>query len=185
MSSRRIGNAWTMRGTGRLAAAAALAGMQLLVATMAAAGGGVERGIAAYERGELRGAAASWLPLAERGDPKAQTALGLAYYHGQGVPQDFGAAAAWYRRAADQGYPYAQGLLGYLYFIGQGVYQDFIEAHFWLNLAAAGLPPGPERDLVIDRRGVAQTMLSPRELHDVQVRAAVWRPVPIVPETVQ
>jgi len=183
--SRRNSKVWIRCGSGRLAAALVLAGTQLAVAAIALADGGVERGIAAYERGELRGAAAMWLPLAERGDPKAQTALGLAYYHGQGVPQDFGAAAAWYRRAADQGYPYAQGLLGYLYFIGQGVHQDYVEAHFWLNLAAAGLPPGPERDLVIDRRGVVQTMLSPRELHDVQVRATVWRPVPIVPETVQ
>lgn len=184
MSSSRFASGRTRRGLGRIAGVLA-SGVVYLAAAAAFAGGTVEGGIAAYDRGELRGAAATWLPLADRGDPKAQTALGLAYYHGQGVPQDYGAAAAWYRRAADQGYPYAQGLLGYLYFTGQGVYQDYIEAHFWLNLAAAGLPPGAERNLVIDRRGVVQTLLSPRELHDVQARAAAWRPVPIIPEIVQ
>lgn len=178
------GSRMRFRRGGRVAAALALAFVAAAPVPRGIAGG-VERGIAAYDRGELRGAASTWLVLAERGDPKAQTALGLAYYHGEGVPQDYGEAAAWYRRAAEQGYPYAQGLLGYLYFIGQGVYQDFIEAHLWLNLAAAGLPPGPERDLVIDRRGYAQTQISPRELHEVQQRAAQWRPAPIVPETVQ
>ncbi len=160
------------------AAAAGLPAAPVLAASM-------ESGVAAFQRGDYFRAVQQWRPLAERGDPKAQTALGLAYYHGQGVPQDFGEAAVWYRRAAEQGYPYAQGLLGYLYFLGEGVYQDFIEAYFWLNLAAAGLPPGDERELVITRRGYVQTQLSPNELHDTQQRASQWRPVPVVPEDVQ
>ena len=145
----------------------------------------MSEGVAAYQSGDYFRAVQQWRPLAERGDPKAQTALGLAYYHGQGVPQDWGEAAVWYRRAAEQGYPYAQGLLGYLYFLGQGVHQDYIEAYQWLNLAAAGLPPGDERELVITRRGYVQTQLSPNELHDAQERSAQWRPAPVVPEDVQ
>jgi TPR repeat protein len=151
----------------------------------AALAGQFELGIAAYEQGDYFRAVRTWRPLAETGDPKAQTALGLAYYHGQGVPQDYGEAVVWYRRAAEQGYPYAQGLLGYLYFLGQGVDQNYIEAHLWLNLAAAGLPPGKERDLAITRRGYVQTQLSPQELHAVQQRAAEWLPAPPIPEDVQ
>jgi len=147
--------------------------------------GGFESGVAAFDRGDYFRAVQHWRPLAETGNVKAQTALGLAYYHGQGVPQDYGEAAVWYRRAAEQGYPYAQGLLGYLFFLGQGVYQDYIEAHLWLNLAAAGLPQGQERELVITRRGYVQTLLSPDELHAVQRRAAEWMPAPPVPEDVQ
>lgn len=180
-------------GTGKRPARRLLAGFVAALALFAvqgAAGGAahaasLEAGVAAFERGDYFRAVEQWRPLAARGDPKAQTALGLAYYHGQGVPQDYGEAAALYRQAAEQGYPYAQGLLGYLYFIGQGVYQDYMEAHFWLNLAAAGLPPGRERELVITRRGYVQTQLSSDELHEVQQRAAQWLPAPPVPAYVQ
>jgi len=166
-----------------LAAFAALA--IAMSGTGPARAGDFELAVSAYERGDYFRAVRLWRPLAETGDPKAQTALGLAYYHGQGVPQDYGEAVVWYRRASEQGYPYAQGLLGYLYFIGHGVEQDYIEAHLWLNLAAAGLPPGNERELVITRRGYVQTQLSPQELHAVQQRAAQWLPAPPVPEDVQ
>jgi len=163
-----------------LGIAAALAGTPAI-----AADASMSAGMAAFQRGDYFRAVQQWRPLAERGDPKAQTALGLAYYHGHGVPQDYGQAAVWYRRAAEQGYPYAQGLLGYLFFLGEGVHQDYIEAHLWLNLASAGLPPGKERDLAITRRGYVQGQLSTDELHDVQQRAAEWRPAPVVPVDVQ
>lgn len=175
-----------LRARMRAGLMACLAAMAVgFAAPLPAGAASVEAGVAAFERGDYFRAVQQWRPLADSGDPKAQTALGLAYYHGQGVPQDYGQAAVWYRRAADQGYPYAQGLLGYLYFIAQGVNQDYIEAYFWLNLSAAGLPPGRERDLVITRRGYVQEQLSPDELHDVQQRCAEWVPVPVVPEYVQ
>jgi uncharacterized protein len=162
----------------------AIVALSLLVAVPATAGG-FETGLAAYQRGDYFSAVRQWRPLAETGDPAAQTALGLAYYHGQGVPQDYGEAVVWYRRAAEQGYPYAQGLLGYLFYLGQGVTQDYIEAYLWLNLSAAGLPEGPDRELVMTRRGYVQGQLSGDELHEVQQRAAQWRPAPPVPEDVQ
>lgn len=169
----------------RLAAIGLVAAACGLSGTGTASAGSFEIGIAAYDRGDYFEAVRQWRPAAETGDPKAQTALGLAYYHGQGVPQDYGEAAVWYRRAAEQGYPYAQGLLGYLYFIAHGVEQDYIEAYVWLNLSAAGLPHGDERELVITRRGYVQTQLSPQELHAAQQRAAQWLPAPPVPEDVQ
>ncbi|MCT8974707.1 tetratricopeptide repeat protein [Microbaculum marinisediminis] len=173
------------RGTGRGLRKAFLAVCCVVAVSAPATAASVESGVAAYERGDYFRAVQQWRPLAERGDPKAQTALGLAYYHGQGVPQDYGEAVVWYRRASEQGYAYAQGLLGYLYFQGQGVHQDYMDAYFWLNLAVAGLPPGRERELAITRRGYVQTQLSPNELHTVQERAAQWRPAPAVPEDVQ
>src|SRR5215472_15405482 len=42
-------------------------------------------------------------PLAEDGDPRAETVLGSAYYRGRGVPQNDSEAAKWFRRAADKG----------------------------------------------------------------------------------
>jgi TPR repeat protein len=38
---------------------------------------------------------------AKQGQPDAQVALGQMYENGEGVPQDYGLAAHWYRKAAD------------------------------------------------------------------------------------
>ena len=73
---------------------------------------------------------------AEAGDPKAQKSLGLLYYNGQGVPQDYAKAASWFRLAARQGYSLAQYNLGLLYANGQGVPQDYAKAAHWYRLAA-------------------------------------------------
>lgn len=43
-------------------------------------------------------------PLAEKGDPKAQYALGNMYRDGEGVTQNRDEALKWYNRAGDQGY---------------------------------------------------------------------------------
>ena len=52
------------------------------------------------------------LPLAEEGDPLAQAALGVMYYHGQGIGQDFKEAVKWLQLAAKQGNVEAQYNLG-------------------------------------------------------------------------
>ena len=51
-------------------------------------------GLAAYERGDYQTALREWRPLAEQGDAQAQYNLGLMYYHGTGVSQDY-AEAVW------------------------------------------------------------------------------------------
>jgi TPR repeat protein len=40
---------------------------------------------------------------AEQGHARAQTSLGLMFYHGEGVAQDTAEAIRWYRLAAEQG----------------------------------------------------------------------------------
>ena len=59
------------------------------------------------------------------------------YDNGEGVPQNYKLAAAWYRRAAEQGLAEAQDALGDMYYYGQGVTQNYIHAHSWYSLAAA------------------------------------------------
>ena len=54
----------------------------------------------------------------------------------QGVPQDYAAAASWYRKAADQGHADAQTNLGLMYDTGQGVPQDYAAAVSWYRKAA-------------------------------------------------
>ena len=59
------------------------------------------------------------------------------YENGEGVPQDYQIAIAWFRKAADQGYANAQYILGLHYALGKGVLQNYIKAHMWLNLSSS------------------------------------------------
>jgi uncharacterized protein len=51
------------------------------------------------------------------------------YERGQGAPQDYAQAAAWFRKAADQGFDLAQQS-------GLGVPQDYVKAALWYQKAA-------------------------------------------------
>jgi hypothetical protein len=62
--------------------------------------------------------------------------VGIMYFNGQGVPQDYAEAVKWYRKAADQGYAEAQTNLGFMYANGHGVPQDYAEAAKWYCKAA-------------------------------------------------
>ena len=104
----------------------------------------------AYQKGRYAAALQLARPLAEQGDARAQFLLGLMYAKGQGVPQDPGEAAKWYRLAAEQGDVQAQYELAWLYATGDGVTQDYVAAHMWLNLTGASLPASDSR-----RRGAA------------------------------
>src|SRR5438874_9704312 len=75
-------------------------------------------------------------PLAQRGDPAAQTILGSMYAFGYGVSRSYTDAVNWFRKAAEQGQPSAQSNLGLAYLNGQGVKQDYAEAANWLRKAA-------------------------------------------------
>ena len=66
---------------------------------------------------------------AEAGDAEAQVDLGVMYFVGDGVPQDYAEAVRWYRLAADQGHARAQFNLGFMYATGDGVPQDGVQAH--------------------------------------------------------
>ena len=62
-----------------------------------------QTGSGAYERGDFATALREWNPLAEQGHALAENNLGVMYYNGQGVPQDYKAAVKWYTLAAKQG----------------------------------------------------------------------------------
>ena len=73
---------------------------------------------------------------AEQGVANSQLNLGLMYYTGDGVSQDYQEAMVWYRRAAEQGYAQAQTNLGVMYDNGEGVSQDAQQAAVWYRRAA-------------------------------------------------
>ena len=90
----------------------------------------------AYDRANYSTALKVWLPLAQQGEPAAQTYGGEIFEKGLGVPSDYAAAAEWYRRAAERGYSRAAINLGNLFEQGLGVPKDPAQALSWYRRAA-------------------------------------------------
>ena len=61
------------------------------------------KGADAYDKGDYATALREWEPLAKQGHAAAQYMLGVMYYEGRGVLQDYKIAGKWYRKAAEQG----------------------------------------------------------------------------------
>jgi TPR repeat protein len=64
----------------------------------------------------------------EQGCAGSQNNLGLCYYYGHGVPQDYTEAVNWYKKAAEQGCAGAQNNLGVCYCNGEGTIRNISEA---------------------------------------------------------
>ena len=62
-----------------------------------------EDGMAAYNRGDYMPAIRLFRPLAEKGNPKAQSVLGVMYRRGQGVARNSAHAFIWFSLAATRG----------------------------------------------------------------------------------
>ena len=89
-----------------------------------------------YVEQDLSPFAKEIIQKAESGDVEAQNNLGLGYYHGQGVPQNYKEAVKWFTRAAEQGNADAQNAVGKMYYHGQGIPQNYKEAVKWYTRAA-------------------------------------------------
>lgn len=73
---------------------------------------------------------------AEEGNAEAQYHLGLCYFVGVGVKQNYATASEWFRKAAEQEIPKAQYFLGYCYIRGMGVTKDASLGYKWIKKAA-------------------------------------------------
>lgn len=73
---------------------------------------------------------------ANQEDAVAQYILGLMYYEGQGVKQNFVEAIKWCQQSADQELVDAQYFVGIMYAQGKGVSQSLAEAAEWFEKAA-------------------------------------------------
>ncbi len=96
----------------------------------------VEAANAAYDKGDYDCALRLVRPLAEQGNARAQSLLGLIYHTGRGTERDQGEALKWLGRAAEQNDGTAQLQLGLMYSESRGVPQDYAEAAKWYQLAA-------------------------------------------------
>jgi uncharacterized protein len=108
----------------------------------AALAGPYDDGVAALSNGDYATARTLWQPLAEQGDARAQSQLGLLYFNGRGVPRDYAQALIWFNRAAAQHDGNAEYNLALMYHDGDGVPRDDSQADQWYELAAdQGLVP--------------------------------------------
>ncbi len=117
-------------------------------------------------------------PLAEQGNASAQYNLGVMYYVGQGVKQDYAKALAWYRKAAEQGNAGAQYDLGMMFHEGQGVSPDDVLAYKWIDLAASHLTADQagKYDQIIKDRDKIATYMSSTQIAEAQQLADEWKP---------
>ena len=74
----------------------------LVIALALPAWADVQAGVDAYSRGDYATALQELEPLAEKGHAMAQFTLGLMYFKGQGVPQDYVRAHMWFNLAASR-----------------------------------------------------------------------------------
>lgn len=116
-------------------------------------------------------------PLADAGNPSAQSELGMMYTFGRGAARDLEEGRFWLQQAARLGAASAQLNLGNVYANGLGVARDRVEAYAWYSLAAANGDPVAARNLNLlnpklkaDERARATTRAAAlRELHKTAV----------------
>ena len=106
-----------------------------------------EAAYVAYQKGHHARALRLAQPLAEQGEARAQSLVGLIHYTGRGAVRDDAKAAKWLRLAADQGDAAARFRLGLIYSEGHGVPQDHAEAAKWYRLAADQRHPQAQYNL--------------------------------------
>ncbi|NVD98764.1 sel1 repeat family protein [Massilia sp. BJB1822] len=97
---------------------------------------GFAEGATAYNSKNYTVALREIEPLAKAGNTDAEHLLGLMYYMGRGVPQDYKQALSWHRRAAQKGKADAQYVVGAMYYTGNAVIQDHKQAVVWFRKAA-------------------------------------------------
>jgi len=122
----------------------------------------LQKGIKAYEGKNYASAFKEFNTLAQRGHDEAQRRLGMMYYFGDGVKQDYKEAVFWYRKSAEQGNPAAQNNIAFMYMAGKGILQDYKEAFRWYSKSASqGHPIGQGNlgGMYRDGNGVKQDLV--------------------------
>jgi TPR repeat protein len=74
---------------------------------------------------------------AQSGNAQAQYKVGMTYYFGESIPQNYAEAVKWLRLAAEQNVVSAQRLLGFCYSEGHGVEKNEVLAFVWWAIAGA------------------------------------------------
>ncbi|MCG8325056.1 MAG: hypothetical protein MI673_06025, partial [Thiotrichales bacterium] len=139
----------------------------------------ISAGRSALEQGRYDEAIRQFQPLAEHGDPEAQSHLASMYYVGRSVQKNYQQAFDWYQRAAEQGHIDSQYSIGNMYLLGEGVQQDNQLAAQWYNKAAQQGHVAASHNLLSLKRLMEQTG-EPLDLSmSVEIAAAEPADIPV------
>jgi hypothetical protein len=143
--------------------------------------GGAQEGLDAYMIGDYTRAVPIFDRLAKIGHPEAERLMGIVYFLGQGVPQDFQHSLDWFEKAANQGCFGAFGATAIMYRDGKGTAVDFGKAYMWFNIAASRLPDSVERDALIQEREKVAALMTSGQIEAAQKRSLAYKPKPVIP----
>ena len=82
----------------------------------------------AYEAGDYQKVFKHFKIACDNGEYRGCGIVGILYYNGQGVEQNYTEASKYYKLACDNGIYLGCNSLGFLYAYGQGVRQNYKEA---------------------------------------------------------
>ena len=133
----------------------------------------------AFNKGDYRQSFKLWQPLAEQGDITAQNYLGVQYYLGLGIRQDYAAALKWLGVAAERGNHSAQRSLGIMYANSHGVEQNFVTAYMWYY---AAYRQGNERAKKFLDALASEWKLSPNQMKHARKQAEQFVFDPVNPK---
>lgn len=108
-----------------------------------------------------------YIQAAESGHASAQFLLGMMYFIGHVVPQDYNQAVLWYTRAAESGHVEAYNKLGVCSMYGYGTTQDDAKAFEWYTKAA-------EHGNVNGQYNMAKTYIRSEVVPQNMVHAIAW-----------
>lgn len=123
----------------------------------------------AYKREDWPKALVECRRLAFQGSAPAFHFLGMMYFNGFGVSQDYVLARRWLLQGAGLGNTWAQFDLGVMFRNGQGVPQDYVQAHMWFSLAAA-----KGNRLAAEARNSVEQKMTPTDISKAQWLARKW-----------
>ena len=112
---------------------------------------------------------------AEKGDAKAQFALGIMYRDGRGVAQDYDKALQWWRKAAELGLIDAQYALGNMYAGGSGVERNNVQAYMWYSIAASQKGVAWIHAIARSNRKALEARMAPGDIMKAQTLVTEWK----------
>lgn len=144
------------------------------------ANAGLDEGLAALKAEDYSTAFKELLPLAEAGEPAAQSGVGSMYEWGKGTEKNTDRAFSYYLKSARQGFAEAQLALGTAYYSGVGVEKDISQAIVWWQKAADQGAPRAAHNLALMYSygtGVPQDYQRAVSYYRKAIEAGLWASV--------
>ena len=116
--------------------------------------------------------AKQWMQTAiDQGYPNAMEEMGVWYWRGECVSQNFKVAVRLFKHGANMKHPPAQYALGRMYYEGEGVSQNYILAHSWFILGSIN-----GYDTAVHWREKTRKLMTPSQIEKAQEMARNWKP---------